>query len=95
MKLRVLLTALLSIPAWFAPCDGAAQEDLAGSSDHPLVSRYAGSHIVRCDSRKFDAFELLTGAVSTSNEDCAGRTLETVRQRGDVRPEGVRCVPFY
>ena len=64
MKLRVLLTALLSIPAWFAPCDGAAQEDLPGSSDHPLVSRYAGSYIVKYDSREFDAYELLTGAVS-------------------------------
>ncbi len=64
MKLRVLLTVLLWIPAGFAPHDGAAQDDLPGSSDHPLVSRYAGSYIVGYDSREFDAYELLTGAVS-------------------------------
>ena len=64
MKLRLLLTVLISIPAAFTPRAAAGQDDVAGSFDHPLVSRYAGSHIVGYDAREFDTYDLLTGAVS-------------------------------
>ncbi len=71
MKFRLVLTVLVSISAGFAPHYGAAQDDLPGSSDHPLVSRYAGSYIVGYDVRDFDAYQLLTGAVSRQGPSSA------------------------
>jgi outer membrane protein OmpA-like peptidoglycan-associated protein len=35
-------------------------QDIAGSRDHPLVSRYAGSGIIGYDEREFDEYALLT-----------------------------------
>ena len=89
MKLRLLLTLLVSIPAGFAPSVGAAQDDVPGSSDHPLVSRYAGSYIVKYDSREFDAYELLTGAVSrqgpSSVASLEGKVTEISYRNPDAR----------
>lgn len=36
----------------------AAQDDLAGSQDHPLVSRYPDTHIIQYRSSAFDEFAL-------------------------------------
>ena len=38
-------------------------EDVAGSSDHPMVSRYGGSSINDYDYREFDEYEILLGKV--------------------------------
>ena len=38
-------------------------EDVAGSSDHPMVSRYGGSSIKDYDYREFDEYEILLGKV--------------------------------
>ncbi len=43
---------LFSCPPIFA-------KDLKGCSDHPMVSRYAGSEIVRCTTDKFNEYQLL------------------------------------
>jgi outer membrane protein OmpA-like peptidoglycan-associated protein len=38
-------------------------EDISGSSDHPMVSRYDGSSIKDYDFREFDEYEILLGKV--------------------------------
>jgi OOP family OmpA-OmpF porin len=42
---------------------GVFAEDVAGSSDHPMVSRYDGSSINDYDFREFDEYEILLGKV--------------------------------
>lgn len=56
---RVLLSALcLLITGNF--CFLYAQ-DVSGSSDHPLISRYEGSEIVKYETKEFTDYSLLTG----------------------------------
>ncbi|MDP3936896.1 MAG: DUF4892 domain-containing protein [Deltaproteobacteria bacterium] len=38
----------------------AEAKDVEGSLDHPMISRYAGSEIIRYDDREFDEYALLT-----------------------------------
>lgn len=40
-----------------------AQQDVAGGEDHPLISRYEGSVLVRYAQREFDEYVLPTGPV--------------------------------
>lgn len=47
------------------PISGTAQ-DVEGSADHPLVSRYEGSVIVTYDVRDFDEYALLTGPATSA-----------------------------
>lgn len=42
---------------------GAQLRDVAGSADHPMISRYAGSTIIGYDVRRFDEFTLPLGPV--------------------------------
>lgn len=44
-------------------------EDVAGSSDHPMVSRYEGSSITEYDFREFDEYEILLGTVKRDPEE--------------------------
>ena len=39
----------------------AAQPEVAGAKDFPLIKRYEGSRLIGYDSRAFDAFKLLLG----------------------------------
>lgn len=41
----------------------ARAADVAGSKDHPIVSRYAGSEILKYETKDFDSFTLPTGPV--------------------------------
>ncbi len=50
----------------------AAAADVAGSGDHPLVPRYPGSEIVAHAETAFDAYEMLVGAVTASEEPRLG-----------------------
>ncbi|MEO0202500.1 MAG: hypothetical protein ABIL37_02100 [candidate division WOR-3 bacterium] len=43
-----------------------AQEDVKGSKDHPIVSRYPGSYIYYYDQKEFGEFEILLGPVKSS-----------------------------
>ncbi len=54
IAVAVLLVALASLPGAVA-----SAKDAAGSKDHPLVGRYAGSEIVFYDAKAFDAASLL------------------------------------
>lgn len=51
-------------------------EDVAGSSDHPMVSRYDGSSITEYDFREFDEYEILLGKVKRDPEDPASKIAE-------------------
>lgn len=52
-------------------------EDIAGSSDHPMVSRYDGSSITDYDFREFDEYEILLGKVKRDPEDPASKIAES------------------
>jgi len=55
----------LTIAATVLPSrDARAQlRDVAGSADHPMISRYAGSTIIGYDVRRFDEFTLPLGPI--------------------------------
>src|SRR5262245_43653517 len=40
----------------------AAQPEVAGAKDFPLIKRYEGSRLIGYDARAFDAFKLMLGA---------------------------------
>ena len=61
-SITILVLALLISPNAFA-------EDVAGSSDHPMVSRYDGSSITDYDYREFDEYEILLGKAKRDSED--------------------------
>ncbi|WP_173021619.1 OmpA family protein [Lewinella sp. W8] len=42
----------------------AAQEDVPGAKDHPLLSRYPGSHIAWYQTKKYVAYDLATGPIT-------------------------------
>ena len=52
------LTFVLGVAVLVA---SAAAADIRGSQDHPMISRYPGSAIVRYDRRDFDEFWLVNG----------------------------------
>jgi len=44
----------------------AAQQEVAGARDFPLIKRYEGSRLIGYDSRAFDSFKLILGKLTTS-----------------------------
>lgn len=53
--LVLILSAIFAFPA-----ASTTAADVEGSRDHPMISRYAGSEIIRFDEREFDEYALLT-----------------------------------
>ena len=45
-----------------------AQQDIEGSMDHPIISRYPGSYIYYYDQKEFDEFEILLGPIKTPSD---------------------------
>ncbi len=45
---------------WIVSCGISAGQDVAGSRDHPALSRYPGSRITHYRQKDFDSFTLLT-----------------------------------
>ncbi|TFG74580.1 MAG: DUF4892 domain-containing protein [Thermodesulfobacteriales bacterium] len=75
MKLITQSMALLILALLIVPCTFA--EDIAGSSDHPMVSRYDGSSITDYDFREFDEYEILLGKVKRDPDDPASKVAES------------------
>lgn len=75
MKLLTQLITLFFLALLITP--NAFSEDVAGSSDHPMVSRYEGSSIVEYDFREFDEYEILLGKVKRDPEDPANKIAES------------------
>ncbi|MBM0106010.1 DUF4892 domain-containing protein [Steroidobacter sp. S1-65] len=61
MRFRTLLRGSLLVGLLLASSAYAA--DVAGSKDHPIVSRYSGSEILKYETKDFDSFTLPTGPV--------------------------------
>jgi outer membrane protein OmpA-like peptidoglycan-associated protein len=61
-----LLHAIILLLFAILPLRGADAADVAGSRDHPLISRYTGSEIITYNTEAFDSYQLLTGKVTQS-----------------------------
>ena len=60
-------TVLLFVGLLFCAGWATAQEDMEGSKDHPLISRYPGSYIRNYLRKEFDEFELPLGKLASDN----------------------------
>jgi OOP family OmpA-OmpF porin len=58
-------TVLLFVGLLFCAGWATAQEDMEGSKDHPLISRYPGSYIRNYLRKEFDEFELPLGKLAS------------------------------
>ena len=59
-----------------APFAAAQDQDVEGSSDHPLISRYPGSYIAKYLTKEFDEFALPLGPVNEENTITKNQPLE-------------------
>lgn len=61
-----ILSKTISIPCFLLIASFAvfAQQDIPGSEDHPLISRYPGSVIKWYDVQEFDRYKIATGPVT-------------------------------
>ena len=58
---RGYVAGLVLAVALLLSVGAAAQPEVAGAKDFPLIKRYEGSRLIGYDSRAFDAFKLLLG----------------------------------
>ncbi|MEO0275701.1 MAG: DUF4892 domain-containing protein [candidate division WOR-3 bacterium] len=56
-KILKLMLYIISLPFFLYA------QDIPGSKDHPIISRYPGSYIYYYDQKEFDEFEILFGPV--------------------------------
>jgi outer membrane protein OmpA-like peptidoglycan-associated protein len=59
-----------------APFAAAQDQDVEGSKDHPLISRYPGSYIAKYLTKEFDEFSLPLGPVDVENTITKNQHLE-------------------
>jgi outer membrane protein OmpA-like peptidoglycan-associated protein len=59
-----------------APVAAAQDQDMEGSKDHPLISRYPGSYIAKYLTKEFDEFSLPLGPVDEENTITKNQHLE-------------------
>ena len=83
MKSPRLILLFLFMIAFLSYKDAVAA-DLAGSKDHPLLRRFAGSEIVGYQAKRFDEYELQTSTFSRYSFESKKR--EYVAQ--PLKPEG-------
>jgi OOP family OmpA-OmpF porin len=82
-RLRTWLTPVFILTAITFTTAALAQEDLNGSKDHPLISRYEGSFIKFYTNIAFDEYPLYIGAVST-NKGIEGQPESVMWLEGNV-----------
>ena len=58
------------------PFAAGQDQDVEGSSDHPLISRYPGSYIAKYLTKEFDEFALPLGPVNVENTITKNQPLE-------------------
>jgi outer membrane protein OmpA-like peptidoglycan-associated protein len=73
--MRTLFVAGLLIGV-SAPFAAGQDQDVEGSKDHPLISRYPGSYIAKYLSKEFDEFNLPLGPVDEENTITKSQHLE-------------------
>ena len=72
-----------------APFAAAQDQDVEGSKDHPLISRYPGSYIAKYLTKEFDEFSLPLGPVDEENTITKNQHLEgKITRIVYVAPEG-------
>ena len=59
-----------------APVAAAQDQDMEGSKDHPLITRYPGSYIAKYLTKEFDEFSLPLGPVEEENKITKNQHLE-------------------
>jgi len=59
-----------------APFAAGQDQDVEGSKDHPLISRYPGSYIAKYLTKEFDEFALPLGPVNEENKITKNQPLE-------------------
>jgi OOP family OmpA-OmpF porin len=73
-----------------------AQEDVEGSKDHPLISRYPGSFICYYDVKEFDEYVLPLGKLDEGGKLTKSQGLEgKVTQITYLAPEGRSMLEIY
>jgi len=73
--IRTIFVACLVLGLW-APFAVGQDQDVEGSKDHPLISRYPGSYIAKYLSKEFDEFTLPLGPVDEENKITKNQHLE-------------------
>lgn len=86
MLLRVL--CLLGLGLLGASASAA---DLPGSSDHPLIRRFAGSEIIGYSTKRFEEYELQTSTFKAYNRD----TVKAEYVQPPLRVEGAYTQIWY
>lgn len=61
--MTVRIGAAATIASVLMSLSGSALADIAGSKDHPMVSRYDGSEIIKYEQRAFDSAPLIRTAI--------------------------------
>lgn len=62
--MKFFTKAICLLAALFTLSGLTAQSDVAGSKDHPLLTRYPGSHIAAYETEKYFEYDLATGPIS-------------------------------
>jgi len=71
------------------PFAAGQDQDVEGSSDHPLITRYPGSYIAKYLTKEFDEFSLPLGPVDVENTITKNQHLEgKITRIVYVAPEG-------
>jgi len=73
--IRTVFVACLLLGLW-APFAAGQDQDLEGSKDHPLISRYPGSFITKYLTKEFDEFTLPLGEVADEGKFTKSQPLE-------------------
>jgi outer membrane protein OmpA-like peptidoglycan-associated protein len=73
--IRSIFAACL-LPVLAAPFAAGQDQDVEGSKDHPLISRYPGSYIAKYLTKAFDEFSLPLGPVDEENTITKNQHLE-------------------
>ena len=74
----MLRSSLLVALALVLPAAAAAQPEVAGAKDFPLIKRYEGSRLIGYDAKAFDSFKLMLGApkIADSGQPAYGAVKE-------------------
>jgi len=94
MRHRALLTLVMTVAAVLAVHVGYAQEDRAGCTDHPLVTRLPDFYIEGCKDEEFSSFKFDT---SEGRKPVEGHLISISYKRPNSAPEmsGLEMIRNY
>ena len=74
--MKNLFIAALLLVHFFLPAQAFARDDVKGSSDHLLISRYPGFYIQEYKQFEYDEAEIMTGAYDEKNKTADTKVIE-------------------